>query len=156
MSSSWIWILDSARITGWRSGLGCQFAVPKEISEHQEGESFFPFHRFQAHPSLLTALTSKSPNSRWTFQISHKTARGSAQFQPSLFPGLQWETSSGLVINPNCKFSMGNSNLTALLKSIGLPVSGANLALSKAAFWIPEVPLKRSWVLPGNQSFRYG
>lgn len=109
MSSSWIWILDSARITGWCSGLCCQFGVAKETSEQDIRKGNPPSHSIT---SKLTCLfwqlwvTLKCQNSCWMFQISHKTACGTAQFQHSLFPGLQWETSSSLVINPNCKFSM--------------------------------------------------
>lgn len=109
MSSSWIWILDSARMTGWCSGLCCQFALAKEISG-QDTRKVNPSS--QSTTSKLTHLfwqlwvTLKGQNSGWRFHISHKTARGNAQFQHSLFPGLQWETSSNLVINPNCKFSM--------------------------------------------------
>lgn len=48
-----IWILDSARITGWCSGLCCQFAVAKQISE-QDTRKVNPFS--QTTTSKITHL----------------------------------------------------------------------------------------------------
>lgn len=74
---------------------------------HQEGESFFPFHHFQAHPSLMTALNDiEMPKFMLNVSDLPQNCSWQCPVPAFLISRLTMRNKLSLVINPNCKFSI--------------------------------------------------